>query len=201
MITPSRRIVWSEENNQSLDLTKSSDRHHLRFDAATAEDLSIRWADKHFAHSPEYDQQQNECIETLFHGVANQHGVDVFIVRNYSYERDVVVDAAAMLSFGALYAAFAYIVAGRIRRRFPPGEPGFWVMTLTMAVGVSLIGLLVGNLWTIVIETIRLNSAHLSYRMNRIPWRQHSVLIFFCGSIVFVLVSLVRSRVNLRVKT
>src|SRR4030095_11747194 len=99
--------LWSEENNQSLDLTKSSDRHHLRFDAATAEDMSIRWTDQHFAHLPEYDQQQNQCIETLFHGVATQHGVDVFIVRNYSYERDVVVDAAAMISFGALYAAFA----------------------------------------------------------------------------------------------
>jgi hypothetical protein len=197
----SSNCVWSEEDTRSLDLTKTSDRRHLRFDAATAEDVAIRWADKYFGHLPEYDQRCGECMETLFHGVAKQHGVDVPIVRQYSEDRDVVVDAAIILSFGVLYAMVAYSFAGRIRRRFPPGEPGFWVMTLTMAIGVSLVGVMVGSLWSIVIETFRLNSAHLSYRMNRIPFRQHWAVLWFCGFIVFGLAVLMRSRVSLRMKS
>ena len=195
----SSNCVWSEADSHSLDLTKTFDRRHLRFDAATAEDMAIRWADKYFGHLPEYDQRCDQCMATLFHGVAKQHGVDVAIVRQYSMDRDAIVDAATILSFGCLYAVVAYIVAGRIRRRFPPGEQGFWVMTLTLAVGVSVIAFAVGNLWSILIETFRLNSVHLSYRMNRIPWRQHWALVFFCGFVVFMLAALMRSRVNFRV--
>ena len=190
----SPNCTWNEDDSRSLDLTKTSERRHLRFDAVTAEDMAIRWADRNFAHLPEYDQQVDQCMATLFQGVAQHHGVDVAIVRKYSRERDVFVDAAVVLSFGLLYAVAAYMFAGRIRRRFPRGEPGFWIMTLTMAVGVSLVGVAVGNIWSIVIETFRLNSAHLSYRMNLIPLRQHWAVLFVCGFVVFTLAGLIRSR-------
>jgi len=193
----SSNCVWNEDNSPSLDLTRISDRRHLRFDAVTAEDMAIRWADQHFGHLPEYGQRRAECMETLFQGVAQHHGVDVAIVRQYSLERDVVADAAVVLSFGVLFVLAAYILTGRIRRQFPPGEPGFWIMTLTMAVGVSLVGVLVGSLWSIVIETFRLNSVHLSYRMNRIPFRQHWAMLFVCCFFVFALVALLRSRVKI----
>jgi hypothetical protein len=196
----SSNCVWSEEESRSLDLTKTSDRRHLRFDAVTAEDVAIRWADKYFSHLPEWDQRCDECMETLFLGVAKQHHVDISIVHQYSRDRYIAVDAAVILSFGLVYAVVAYIFAGRIRRRFPPAEPGFWVMTFTMAVGVSLVGVLVGGLWSIVIETVRLNSAHLSYRMNRIPFRQHWAVLWVCGFIVFASAGLISSRVSLRMK-
>ena len=77
-------------------------------------------------------------------------------------------------------------------------EPGFWVMTLTMAVGVSLVGVMVGNLWSIVIESLRLNSWHISFRMGRIPWRHHWVVLFVWGFLIFGLLALIRSRGNLR---
>ena len=66
--------------------------------------------------------------------------------RYYSRERDVGADAAVILGFAVVYAFAAYILTGRIRRRFPPGETGFWVMTLAMAVGISLVGVAVGSL-------------------------------------------------------
>jgi len=188
--------VWSEDDNQSLDLTKISARRHLRFDAATAEDMAIRWADQRFGHRREYDQQVAQCMETLFQGVAQHHGVDIAAVRQYSRNRDAVADAVVILSFGILYVLAAYILTGRIRRQFPPGESGFWIMTLAMAVGVSLVGVLVGGLWSIVFETFRLNSIHLSYRMNRIPFRQHWLILFVCCFIVFGLMALIRSRVK-----
>jgi len=137
-------------------------------------------------------------MATLFQGVAKRHDVDIAVVRQYSSDRDPLVDAAVILSFGALYMVAAYIFSGRIRRRFSPAEPGFWVMTLVMALGVSLVGVMVANLWSIVIEGIRLNSGHLSYRMDRLPWRRHWDVLFVWGVGVFALATLIRFRVHPR---
>jgi len=188
----SQNCVWSEQD------TLSSDRRHLRFDAVTAEDMSIRWADMHFGHRPEWNQKQSECMQTLFQGIAKDHGVDVATVQQYSMERDLIADAAVIFGFGLLYLFVAYIFTGRIRRRFHDDNTGFWIMTLTMAAGVSLAAVMVGILGSIVIETFRLNSVHLSYRMNRIPFRQHWAMLFACGFVVFGLVALLRSHIKLR---
>ena len=190
----SSNCIWSEQDTHSLVLTNISDRRHLRFDAVTAEDMAIRWADMHFSLRPEWGQKQNECMQTLFQGIAKQHGVDVAVVRQYSADRDLVADAAVIFSFGVLYVCVAYIFIGRIRRRFPFDDSSFWIMTLTMAAGVSLVAVMVGNLGSIVIETFLLNTAHLSYRMNRIPFRQHWAMLFVAGLVVFGLVALMRSR-------
>jgi hypothetical protein len=183
---------WIESDHRPLDLATSADRRHLRFDAETAEDMAIRWADQRFSLRPEWNQRCIECMETLFAGLAKNHGVDVATVRNYSRERQVEVDAAVILAFALLYLQVAYLFAGRIRRRFPSGEPGFWVMTLTMSAGVSLAGVLIGMLGAIVVENYRLNSPHLSYRMNRIPFRSHWVILFLGGVIIFLLAALIR---------
>ena len=186
--------AWIEEDDRSLDLAKFSNRRHLRFDAETAEDVSIRWADQRFHLLPEWGPRQNECMETLFQGVAKQHGVNVATVRQYSRKRDVVVDAAVVLSFGVVYAVAAYILAGRIRRRFPPDEHGFWVMTVAMAIGLGLVGVMLGGLWSIVVEEFRIGSGHLSYRMDLIPVRQHWAVMWVCWFMVFMLAGLVRFR-------
>jgi len=183
---------WIESDQRALNLATFADRRHLRFDAVTAEDMAIRWADQRYAHRSEYDRQCQNCMETLFTGVAKTHGVDVAAVRNYSRERDVVVDAAVILGFAFSYVMVAYRFAGRIRKRFPAGESGFWVMALTMAAGVSLIGVLIGIFGSIIVETYRLNSVHLSYRMFRIPFREYWVIFFLGGVIIFILASLNR---------
>jgi hypothetical protein len=175
-----------------LDLSTFADRRHLRFDAVTAEDMAIRWADQRYGHLPEWEQRCQECSEKLFAGVAKTHGVDVATVRRYSSERDVVLDALVILGFALVYALVAYLFAGRIRRRFPPDESGFWVMTLAMAPGFALVGVLIGIFGSIIVETIRLNSVHLSYRMFRIPFREHWVVLFIGGGLIFLLASLLR---------
>jgi hypothetical protein len=190
----SPNCVWSEQDSHLLDLTKMSDRRHLRFDAITAEDMSIRWADARFSHRPKYDQKRYECMQTLFQDVAKQHGVDVAVVHQYTRRRDLVADGAVVFGFGILYVFGAYIFAGRIRRRFRDDDSGFWIMTLTMATGASLIGVMVGILGSIVIEGVLLNSGHLSYRMNRIPFRQYWTMLFVCGFVIFLLMALLRSR-------
>jgi hypothetical protein len=183
---------WTESDHRTLNLTTFADRRHLRFDAVTAEDMAIRWADQRFPHQPQWDERCQECMEMVFTGVAKTHGVDVATVRHYSRERDVLVDAAVILGFGFIYALVAYSFAGRLRQRFPPGEPGLWVMAVTMAAGVSLVGVLIGIFGSIIVETYRLNSAHLSFRMFRIPFREHWVILFIGGVMIFISTALLR---------
>ncbi len=196
----SPNCIWTEQDHRSLQLTRISDRRHLRSDAETAEDMAIRWADVHFHLLPEWNQRCSECMQTLFQGIAEHHGVDVAVVRQYSRDRDPVLDAAVMVSFGILYVVVVYIFAGRLRRRFLTGDDNasFWIMTLVMAAGVSLVAVMVGSLGSIVIEEFRLGSGHLSFRMNRIPFRHHWVILFVCGFVIFWLVTLTRSRDKFR---
>lgn len=193
----SANCEWIESDGRMLNLGTYADRRHLRFDAVTAEDTAIRWADRYFGHQREYDERREKCMETLFSGVARNHSVGVATVRRYSSERDFVVDATVILCFALAYTGLAYLVAGRIRRRFPPGESGFWVMALTMSAGVSLVGVVLGMLGSIIVESYRLNSVHLSYRMNRIPFREYWVVLFAGGLIIFILASLLRYRKTL----
>lgn len=187
----SENCLWTEDDSRPLNLNNAADRRHLRDDAVTAEDMAIRWADKHWGLMREYEPQRNKCMESLFSSLAIHHGVDPALVRQYSRQRDIVLDSAVILSFGVLYGLAAYIFVGRIQRSFTPDEPGFWIMTTTLALGISLIGVLAGGLWSIVVEEVRIGSGHLSYRMDLIPMRQHWVVLFVCCLAVFALVALI----------
>lgn len=192
--------AWTEQDRRSLDLNKFADRRHLWYDAVTAEDVSIRWADAYFYLSPEYDRQQDQCMEKYFQGIAAVHHVDGAIVRKYSTDRDIVFDAAVTFSFGLFYSLAAYYVAGLIRRRFSPQETGYWILAAAIAVGVAATGVGLGSLWAIVMEGIRLNSGHLSYRMFRLPFRRHWAMLFAGNFILFGLVTLIRSHSNFGAK-
>jgi len=202
----SSNCEWSEESGGSLNLENAADRRHLRYDALTAEDMAIRWADKYagprsgqFKGFPEYGRRQDECMEALFQGVASHHGVDVALVRQYRLSRDVVLDSAVIVGFGILYAIAAYYLAGLIRRRFPPDEGvAFLTATIAMSLAASVVGVLVGDFWSLSMENLRMGSGHLSYRVDRIPWRQHWSALFVCGLVVFCLAAAVRSRVGIR---
>ena len=192
--------TWVENDNRTLDLANPSDRRHLRYDAITAEDVAIRWADQNFHLLPEWDPRREECMETLFSGVARNHAVDAGLVRQYHLKRDVPLDAVVILAFSALYAFVAYYVAGRVSYLHPPPESEFWIMIFTIGVGFGLAGTLAGMLWSIAVEEVILGSGHLSYRMDRIPMRQFWLIAYVCSIVVFALAAMVRSRVRVRRK-
>ena len=202
----SSNCEWIEAGGSSLNLEKATDRVHLRDDALTAEDIAIRWADKYagpksgqFRGFPEYGRQTDECMESLFQGVASHHGVDVALVRQYRMNRDIVADSAVILGFAVLYALAGYGIAGVIRRRFPSDEwPAFVIATVTMSVLASIVGVILGDFWSVLIENLRMGSGHLSYRIDRIPWRLHWGAAFICGLVVFWLAAVVRSRIPVR---
>ena len=140
-------------------------------------------------------------MTSLFNGVAGQHGVAIATVRQYSLERDRVFDLVVMLCFGFVYALGAYEVCGWIKGRFLDDERGYWITALVLSACVALVGVMLGNLGFIVAESARLNSGHLSYRMARLPWREHWVMLFGCGVVIFGLVAVVRSRKNYEIKS
>ena len=45
-----------------------------------------------------------------------------------------------------------------------------------------------------VAESIRLGSGHLSYRLDRIPWRQHHLSLFIAGVVLFWIAAAIQSR-------
>ncbi len=201
----SSNCEWIEAGSGSLNLEKASDRGHLRYDALTAEDIAIRRADKYagpksgkFRGFPEYSRLTDECMEALFQGVASHHGVDVALVRQLRLSRDVVVDSGVIFGFAILYALASCGIAGVLRRRFPSDEwPAFLIATVAMSVLSSLVGVILGDLWCVFIENLRMGSGHLSYRIDRIPWRQHWGAAFTCGLVVFWLVAAVRARIDI----
>src|ERR1051326_6370487 len=81
---------WVEDDHRLVDLSAGADRGHLRNDAITAEDVAVRWADQHYHLMPEYESRRDECMASLFAGVASQHGVAIATVRQYRLERDLV---------------------------------------------------------------------------------------------------------------
>jgi hypothetical protein len=191
----SSNCSWAEDDNHTLNLQNFADRRHLYNDAVTAEDMAVRWADQHFHLSPEWDRRCYQCAQSLFKGVASHHGVDLNLVRQYSRQRDVVADSITILSFGLIYLAAVYYLVGKLRRRFSADESiNYWIMSAVISFGVGLAGVLVGGLWSIVIETYRLNSPHLSFRMNRVPFRQYWLVFLLCLMLAFWLIALIRRK-------
>jgi hypothetical protein len=185
---------WAEpEVHRSLDLQDTADQRHLLYDATTAEDLAIRFATEHagprserFAGSLEYRRLMQQCMESLFKGVSDHHDLDLELVREYASRRSFVVDGAVIAAFGALYMLMAYSTAGMIVRRFSSDEIGAVVVTVAVvSLGVSAVSVMLGQLWSIWIEILRVGTGHLSYRTERIPLVQHPAVFFVCGVALF----------------
>ena len=196
----SSNCAWIEKDDRPLDLQNAADRRHLRNDAITAEDVAVRWADKYVGITPQYPGRRDQCMQSLFNDISHSHGVDIAVVRQFRLERDVFVDSAVTLSFGVVYILLAYYFAGWINRRFQPGETGFWILILSMSVGAALVGVAAGSLWSIILEGVRLNSGHLSYRMNRIPFRRHWFALYVASFLIFGLTAAIRSFLNNRIR-
>ena len=108
-------------------------------------------------------------------------------------------DSAVIVGFAILYALVAYYLAGLLRGRFPPDEwVAFLIATIAMSLLVSILGVMAGDLWSLSMENLRMGSGHLSYRVDRVPWRQHWGLLFLCGLGVFWLAAAFRYRVRFR---
>ncbi|HEX6214296.1 MAG TPA: hypothetical protein VFZ38_05725 [Vicinamibacterales bacterium] len=177
----------------AIDLRDRDELRHLSDDAQVAEDIAIRHADitggtgSGRRDVPLYRTRRETCKTSLFATIADQHGVSVENVASAVAQRRVWLDALVMIGFAMLYAALARQVAGRIFQGALGDSHALAAsMTIVVAVVFAGIGLFAGDVWTGLIESIRLSNGHVSYRADRVPWRQYPVPIFFAGVVVFL---------------
>jgi hypothetical protein len=134
-------------------------------------------------------------MATLFERISQRHAIDVGTVRHYAQRRDVIFDAAVLLAFAFAYVVMAYQLAGVVTRRFSDDERfALAVAMIIMSATAVFVARLAGDVWSIGAEVLRVGNGHLSYRTERLPWRQCRTSIIAATLGVFWLVAAVRVR-------
>jgi hypothetical protein len=201
--------IWPpEQNARTLDPNRSADASHLREDVEFAEDLAIRYMDAQ--RHPRSTQPQpgrppgevmNTCRNSLLQQISTSHNVPPKEVVQFFGRRSLPIDLAIILPFLLLYGLLAALLAGWLYRRYPP-EDGM-TATVAMAILCSLAfavgGMLLGEEWSTMAESIRIGTGHLSYRVDRLPWANHRIGFFVLCVALFWLAAAVRFRVQSRI--
>lgn len=135
-------------------------------------------------------------MSSLFATVATDDGVTEEQVREAAAQRPFAFDFAVMLSFAVLYFLVANAMALRVWRRFPiqDGWMAGIIATAAVSIVVSAAAVFAGDIWTGIAENIRVGNGHLSYRLDRIPWRHHHVSLFIAGIALFWIAATIQSR-------
>jgi hypothetical protein len=203
-VRPNADCRWpDEEILGQLDLASSRDLKHLSDDAFTAEDLAIRHADARRGHRSsgafkdisEYRQTRDSCMAALFDAIARQHGVSTAEVRGGLGNRRIMWDALVMLSFGAIYIVSASVVVRRVLRSALGDQPWLAIAAIVAAsIGLSVIGVALGFVWSGLLEAIQVGNGHLSYRVERIPFRRYGREMFLLGVLLFLMMAAWRWR-------
>jgi hypothetical protein len=197
-----RNCEWTHDATFTFDIQNRTHQQHLIEDVQAAEELAIRYADAQRGHRSgqfsgmdEYVQTREQCMATLFGFIATNHRMDPQQVRESVGRRPAGFDVAVLLSFAVLYGLVANGLVGGIFSRFPVDAPmPALVATTVMSSVVSAGGLMGLGLWAGAVEMIRFGDTHMSYRVDRMPWSQHSMGLFVSGVILFWGIALVRYR-------
>ena len=171
---------------------------NLTADAVFAEDLAVRYADAHrglhsghFESWAAYGRARDTCMAGLFEIIATARGVTSEQVRESLTVRSPGWDLAVMLSFALLYIVAAYAIVRHLEKI----EAAF-VMKAYASLAVSLAGVLLGEIWALSAEGMRIGTGHMSYRVWRVPWLHHEPALFAAGLVLFWIVAMPRARVR-----
>lgn len=189
---------WPSEAVSPLDFSNDYQQRHLVADARLAEELGIRYGDAFRGREPVEDRGRRvtDCTEKLVAFVAQLHSVTIADVERARLHRELRVDIVAVaLPMTCLFCFAAYAVAAPVRRRFGSQERGAFLIATTFAsIVASAAVVMIGELWSWVVEMIRVDDGHLSYRALRLPWAHHRLEIFVVGLALFWLMTWLRIR-------
>ena len=194
--------IWPEVNARPLDPSRGGDARHLREDVELAEDLAVRYMDaqrrSQSAQLRPPGEVMNTCRNSLLKQISTSHNVSPREVVQFFGRRSLAIDLAVILPFFLLYALAAMLLAGWLLRRYPPEESmtAALVMSLLCSLAFGVGGLLLGEEWSTMAESIRVGTGHLSYRVDRLPWVQHRIGFFVLCVAVFWSAAVVRFRVR-----
>jgi hypothetical protein len=193
---------WTHDPTFPVDLQYRAHQQHLIDDVQAAEELAIRYADArrghrsgHFSAMDDYVQAREQCMASMFDVIATNHHIDPQHVRESVGRRPSGFDLAVLLSFAMLYSLVANGLVGGVFSRFPADDamPALTASAVMSAI-VSAGGLMGLGLWAGAVEMIRFGDTHMSYRVGRLPWSQHTVGLFVSGVVLFWAIALVRYR-------
>jgi len=187
---------WPHEVLAPLDLSQIGQLRHLAADAQFAEELGIRHGDAFRGQESveERARRTQECTARLVNYLSMLHSVTVEDVEQARARREIRVDIVAVFApMAVVFGTVAFFVTGKVQQRFPSGPP-FIVTTLLVSAVVAAAGVLLGELWSWLVEMIRVGNGHLSYRALRLPWTRHRTEILLAGVAIFLLTSWYRSR-------
>jgi hypothetical protein len=188
--------IWPvEPHAQKLTPGQRGYDKHLTGDAEFAEELAIEYMDgQHWRRSGVFPPQASAgdawkgCLGVLFTEMAKSHGIPTKEAIKFFGHRSMATDVAVNLCYLLLYGFLAALVAGRLRSRYPIEDgwtPAIVMVTLcSLAFGVA--GEMLGQLWSGVVEGIRVGNGHLSYRVDRVPWGRHARAGFILCVIMFL---------------
>jgi hypothetical protein len=105
--------------------------------------------------------------------------------------RRLAFDLAVFASFFVFYGWIVYALARWMIAAFGLERPWSVVVVTLLASGpIGVAGLMSGGLWSGFFEMLRIGNTHMSYRVFRVPWGQHTVGLFVACLGVFWLVML-----------
>jgi hypothetical protein len=191
---------WPAEMPSPLHPRNAAHQQHLIEDAHFAEELGIRHGDSFRGSEtvPERDHRVEECTNRLLGMLARLHAVtseDVARARaSRNWRWDVVTVFAPML---LLFAVASGAAIDRVRRRFSADEKTTaGIAIAVLSIGVAALGLAAGELWSWLVEILRVGDSHLSYRASRMPWVRYRLPIYVTGVVVVWIVAWLAYRVD-----
>jgi hypothetical protein len=174
-----------------LNLRYPTDQRHLRDDAQFAEELAIRYSDRLRKAQGFVDahEKRDEWMAQLLAQIAALHQVNTDEVIHAASERDTVLDFILVcLPMAIFLGLFAYHLCGGIFRSID-SKASMTLVIFIASVLASACGVLVGEMWALAVETLRIGNAHLSFRTARIPWSNERGYVFAVGLVIFWLIA------------
>jgi hypothetical protein len=181
---------WFDEPKRQLDLRRTFDQNHLRDDARLAEELAVRYGDAARTFRPEslpaVRSRRQECIERLSDGIAARHAVTAVTIRAAALRRSPLVDVIFLF---VPMATFLALIAKYLWRRIyaEAGAKSWWALVFMAFASLATSGIVIlfGEVWSDIVEMVRVADTHLSMRANRVPWTGHRSSVFVVALLFF----------------
>jgi hypothetical protein len=190
---------WSDAGAEKLDLSRSSDREHLRMDVKVAGELGVRMADVKFRNRPDLNEPiQLRCREALLDSIVQRHGVTRANIAAAATDRVWWADILVVFLPMAIVVGFVMDrVTRRICRSFEPDDATIATISLLALIPiVALLGMGLAQFWSFSAESAFLRNGHVSFRAFEIPAIAHGWITFFAALVLCASTALWRFRMT-----
>jgi hypothetical protein len=194
---------WTGDTKFPLDSQNPAHQQHLIKDAQLAEDLAVRSADTehkrlsgHMGHGGLIDNGRvvKACMARLFTTIEHDHFVTLEEIQVARGQRNRAFDVAVGLLFLPLYAFGATVACRRVWHRFSSHRRYVGLVAMGLvSFAASFLGLLLGQLWFVAWELVRIGNDHFGgSRAARNLWSEHAGELLIAGVLLFWFIASLR---------